>query len=152
MRFATPDILWRSEMDENNHIDPVYGYVDNKVKSLKAATTRLRKRIEGLEILGLQEQITSLDSKLNNVDSILLRLERDVARLNIKHDLLWVLWALSPLKSNANAVGCIRFARESTSAALIEVNTSMNPHQVAAAWYSKCADYFQKHGGFEVFG
>ena len=143
-------------MAEHESIDPIYpyvdGYIDNKIKSLKGRITRLSNRIERLELTGLQEQITSVAKKVKEVDSILLRLERDVAQLNIKQDLLWAQWSFGPLQANVNAANCIRFARETASAALVEVNTSINPHQVAQAWYSKCADYFHKHGGFETFG
>ena len=139
-------------MAENNRIDPVYKYVDNKVKNLKGQITKLRNRTETLELLGLQEQITSLSSRVKKLDSLLLALEQEVAHLQISHDVLYAQWAFEPMKQDTNAKDCIRFTRESASAALTEVRTNNNPLKVYDDWYSKCADYFRKHGGFEVFG
>lgn len=139
-------------MADNNRIDPVYGYIDNKVRSLKATTTRLRNRIENLEILDLQKQIISLDSRVKQLDSRFLERERDVAALQINYYLLWALWAFEPMQETLNVKNCIRFARESASSALAQVRTSKNPHQISKDWYSQCKDYFHKHGGFETFG
>jgi hypothetical protein len=138
-------------MHTENRIDPVYQYVDAKFRALKTATTKLRKRIEYLEILGLQEQITSLDSQIKKLDSSLLTLEQDIAHLLIHHNLLWALWVLTPKLPNTDAMYCIQFVRESATVALTQVLTSGNPLKVASDWYYRCADYFHKHGGFEIF-
>jgi len=138
-------------MPKNSRIDPVYEYVDKKVKSLKVTITQLRRRIENLEISGLQEQVTSLDSQVKHIDSLVLRLEQDEAHLRISHHLLWALWYLLRRKDDQNATTCIHFVRESAAAALTEVRASRNPLKVTSDWYSKCADYFRKHGNFEVF-
>ena len=138
-------------MTESNRIDPVYGYIDNKVKSLKGQITKLRNRVETLEISGLQEQITSIDSQVKQLGSILLELERDVAQLRVKHHLHWALWALEPLPQNSDVTNCVRFARESASSTLAQVRTSKNPHQIVSDWYSKCSVYFKNHGNFELF-
>ncbi len=139
-------------MVDSDRIDPAYPYIDNKVKTLKGQITKLRNRVESLEISGLQEQITSLSSQVKQLDSLLLGLEQEVAHLRISHDVLYAQWAFEPMKQNINAKDCIRFTRESASAALTEVRTNNNPLKVANDWYSKCRDYFREHGGFEVFG
>jgi len=123
--------------------------VQGEVKSLKRQFRTLKKSFDQFELMGFQEQITSLDSKLKKVDSILLGLERDVAKTRIRLDLFWTHWSLTPI-NNTNSNDCIRFAREEASASLAEINTSLNPHKIAEAWLSQCNDYFQKHGGFEV--
>lgn len=139
-------------MAAENRIDPVYKYVDKEVKALKTTTTKLRTRIENLEILGLQEQVISLDSKVKHLDSLLLGMEQEIAHLRISHDLLYTQWALWPMQDNANAKLCIQFARELAASALTEVRTSNDPIKIADVWYSKCQDYFLKHGNFEVLG
>ena len=138
-------------MADEDRVDPAYTYIDNKVKNLKGQITKLSNRVASLEASGLQEQITSVDSKVRKVDSMLLRLERDVAQLRINHDVLYAQWALQLINS-LDSNDCIRHVRETGSAALSEINTSSTPHKVADNWYSKCTDYFHKHGGFETFG
>ena len=135
-----------------DHADPVYAYIDNKVGTLKRQITKLSNRVESLEISGLQEQITLLSSQVKQLDSSLLGLEQEAAHLRISHDVLYAQWALESLSQDINAKDCIRFIRESASAALTEVSTNNNPLKVANDWYSLCRDYFRKHGGFEVFG
>jgi len=139
-------------MADNDRIDSVYPYIDNKVKTLKEQITKLRNRVESLEISGLQEQITSLSSQVKKLDSLLLGLEQEIAHLRISHDVFYAQWAFEPMKQNIDAKDCIRFTRELASAALTEVRTNNNPLKVADEWYSKCIDYFREHGGFEVFG
>ena len=123
----------------------------SEVRSLKTRLGKLKNRLDGFELIDFQGQITSLDSKVTRVDSILLRLDRNVAKSRIRLDLFWAHWSLTPI-NNINSKDCIRFAREEASASLAEINTSQNPHQIAEAWFSRCADYFRKHGGFETFG
>jgi len=138
-------------MTDNDRVDPAYTYIDGKVRTLKGQITRLRNRTEALEASGLQEQITSLDSQLKSIDSILLRLERNVAHLRISHNLHWALWAFGGLPQDINVINCIRFARESASAAMTETINSNEPHEVADGWYSKCSIYFRSHGNHEIF-
>lgn len=66
-------------MTEKSGIDPIYPYVDNKVKSLKRQITRLHNRIENLEILALQEQITKLDDDLTSINKSIINMARVVA-------------------------------------------------------------------------
>ena len=139
-------------MAESNHIDPAYAYIDGKVRSLKGQMTKLRNRMETLEVSGLQEQITSLSSQIIGLDSVVLSVERSVAELQIRHNLLWALWALEPMQKTPDVTNCIRFVRETASLALGLIPASNNPDQIAIDWFSKCKDYFSNHGGFEIFG
>ena len=52
-------------MTEKSGIDPVYPYIENKVKTLKGQITKLRNRIETLEISSFQDQIAALDKKID---------------------------------------------------------------------------------------
>ena len=138
-------------MVEDKRPEPSSEYVDTKVRSLKGQITKLRNMIETLEISGLQEQITSLCSSVSKLHSSLLTLEQDVAHSRILHNGLYAQWALGSVQ-DIRAKDCMRFTRESASAALTAVASSDNPRQIADDWYSQCQDYFRTHGGFSVFG
>lgn len=138
-------------MAENNRIDPAFPYIDGKVKALKATMTKLRHRVENLELSGLQEQITSLDSRVKQLDSSLLELERGVAQLYISHYLLWASWIFGGMTQSTNVQSCVRFARELCASAKAEVISSNEPHKIYSNWYSRCSEYFKKHGFPDVF-
>jgi chromosome segregation ATPase len=138
-------------MTEDNRIDPAYPYIDNKFKSLKGQITRLRNQVESLEIMGLQEQITSINSRVEQFDSILLSLERDIAQTRISHHLHWALWALGDTSQSVDAESCIRYARELATSAMTESRDSTKPHECYSRWYSKCAEYFKRHGHPGIF-
>lgn len=70
-------------MTDSNRIDPVYKYIDGKVKSIKGQITKLRNRVETLEISGLQEQITSLNTKIDSISEALVGATRTVARFEM---------------------------------------------------------------------
>ena len=138
-------------MTEKSDVDPVYPYIDNKVKSLKGQITKLRNRVETLEILDLQEQITSLNSRIKQVASLLLELERDVATTRIQQYLHWALWAFGNVAQSVNIQDCERYARELAASAMTEARNSNKPHEVASGFYSRCSEYFKNHGYPDLF-
>ncbi|MFC1957631.1 hypothetical protein ACFLX0_02320 [Chloroflexota bacterium] len=70
-------------MTDRDRIDPAYPYIDNKAKNLKGQITKLRNRIETLEVSGLQEQITNLNANINSMKKSLLTISREFAKFEM---------------------------------------------------------------------
>ena len=58
--------------------------LQNEVKSTKKQLTKLSNRIESLELLAFQEQISSLNDKINLIDEMVIEVSRVVAMTEIE--------------------------------------------------------------------
>jgi len=58
--------------------------LQNEIKSLKAKLTKLSGRIESLELMAFQEQISSLNDKMKSISESLLAASRRLARFEME--------------------------------------------------------------------
>ena len=61
-----------------------------ELSSLKKAVSRLTKRVNDLENLGIQDQLNALDKNLRGLGPIILRTRQEIAQESIKQETLWM--------------------------------------------------------------
>lgn len=134
-------------MAENNHVDPVYSYIDNKIKSLKGQITRLSNRIEKLELSAFQDQISNLDNEIRSIDEKLLAVSRvvtfnelDALNLHMHEAIHLKLTADDPDRIQLKEYISVEYAR-----AVERHKNSLEPLTVLKAFRKECITCSNKY-------
>ena len=141
-------------MTDGDRIDPVYKYIDGKARSLKGGITRLKTRIENLELLGLQDQISKLDDNIKSINTKLIAVSRVVAFSEIDSLHLHMQGAISnKLPANdPNKTRLTEYIAMECAKAVEKNKISSTPLDVLKAFRTECQTCSKEYdlGAFKV--
>lgn len=139
---------------ENEHVDPAYKYIDDKIKPIKRELQQLK---EAQDIVGFQGQITSLNEKITNLETILLETRRFLAQRDIEDLRLFLEQWISnnllstvpprPITLPASSLyqEVHEFLLTASAAAQQAVVQSSAPISVTKKFTQNCQEYFKSH-------
>ena len=117
----------------------------NEVKSLKRRLTIMSKRVESLELMAFQDQISKLDEKVNSIGAVLINTNRSLARFEMDFMQYHVCRAIrsslkSPERDKLLDHISMEFARGTES-----IKHSSNPLSISTKFTKECVEYSDKY-------
>ena len=112
--------------------------IEDEIKKINSGHKKLSKRIYQIEILGLQEQ-------LNSLNDALIETQRILARLSISYTADYIMAAIQHQKPGVPRESFNQLVAD-TVLARSQVNTSQKPLLVAKEFMKKSYDDAEKQG------
>ena len=122
----------------------------NKIETLEGQLEELTERVDRLELSGLQEQITGLSNRIDELQNELIQTSRQTARNEINNVCVYLLRWVHENRDISDAVSVEMSSYINRASAVVhqKVNDATDPIEASIEYENKMGKYFKDQNLF----